>query len=164
MAVVFVDTCPGKLDPGTRAAWAKIDAYPLDHVRQHLVRNGMEESAADESVAELRKFFQLIALGHERLAMASEAVDEAWHTFILFTLDYSRFCEHVFGRFIHHNPFIPGEARDPRGASVRFRQAYTQAFGEPPATWRQPARCDPDCEGCSGTIDRPAAVQSTSTS
>src|SRR5690348_8802846 len=105
MAIAAVETHPGPLQSSPPAAWAKIDAYPLDHVRQQLVQKGMDEGVADESVAELRKFFKLIALGYDSLGMASDVVDEAWHTFILFTLDYSRFCDEVFGRFIHHHPF-----------------------------------------------------------
>jgi hypothetical protein len=31
-------------------------------------------------------------------------VDEMWHTFILFTKDYSDFCDSYFGFYIHHQP------------------------------------------------------------
>lgn len=31
-------------------------------------------------------------------------IDDMWHTFILFTIDYMRFCEEYFGEFIHHLP------------------------------------------------------------
>jgi hypothetical protein len=31
-------------------------------------------------------------------------VDLMWHTFILFTHDYSDFCENYFGTFVHHVP------------------------------------------------------------
>jgi hypothetical protein len=37
-------------------------------------------------------------------------VDDAWHTFILFTRDYADYCDRRFGRFIHHEPT---EAKDP---------------------------------------------------
>lgn len=30
--------------------------------------------------------------------------DKFWHEFILFTAEYSAFCERHFGRFIHHQP------------------------------------------------------------
>ncbi len=32
------------------------------------------------------------------------AVDEMWHTFILRTEDYDRFCAKYLGRFLHHRP------------------------------------------------------------
>src|SRR5690242_5537724 len=39
-------------------------------------------------------------------------LDEMWHTFILFTLDYSRYCEEHFGFYIHHAP--TGQAEQAR--------------------------------------------------
>lgn len=36
-------------------------------------------------------------------------IDEVWHTFILYTNDYSKFCWHYFGHFIHHQPTTPDE-------------------------------------------------------
>ena len=33
-------------------------------------------------------------------------VDEMWHEFILFTKDYSDFCQHYFGEYLHHLPNI----------------------------------------------------------
>lgn len=33
-------------------------------------------------------------------------LDEMWHTFILFTKDYKRFCMDYFGFFIHHTPSL----------------------------------------------------------
>lgn len=31
-------------------------------------------------------------------------LDEMWHNFILFTIDYKEFCNDYFGFFIHHQP------------------------------------------------------------
>lgn len=31
-------------------------------------------------------------------------IDEMWHTFILHTQEYSRFCHEYFGYYIHHRP------------------------------------------------------------
>ena len=38
------------------------------------------------------------------VSMPSQAVDNAWHEFILFTRNYNRFCRKAFGRFLHHTP------------------------------------------------------------
>lgn len=34
----------------------------------------------------------------------SEKVDAGWHTFILYTQDYAKFCDNIAGGFIHHEP------------------------------------------------------------
>ena len=40
-------------------------------------------------------------------------LDEMWHTFILFSLDYEAFCYTHFGRYIHHQPAadLPSRSR-----------------------------------------------------
>lgn len=59
-----------------------------------------------ESVIEgLREYFQVSLLAKRKaLAMPSQAVDVAWHEFILFTREYHRFCHQALGRFLHHTP------------------------------------------------------------
>ena len=51
--------------------------------------------------AELEEF---LAEASDLARSPTRAVDEAWHTFILHTLDYAAYCEKRFGRFIHHVP------------------------------------------------------------
>ena len=58
-----------------------------------------------EVFAGLRDYFQLCRMaGRRMVAMPSQAVDDAWHEFILFTRYYGRFCRGAFGRFLHHTP------------------------------------------------------------
>lgn len=53
----------------------------------------------------LRDYFHLCRkAGNRLLAMPSQAVDVAWHEFILFTRNYQVFCQHALGRFLHHTP------------------------------------------------------------
>jgi len=57
----------------------------------------------------LKHFFKIwMASGRFKstiVAMPSQVVDIAWHEFILHTKDYHNFCDHVFGRYFHHNTF-----------------------------------------------------------
>lgn len=53
----------------------------------------------------LREYFHLCRVaGNTMVSMPSQAVDEAWHAFILFTRQYEEFCQQAFGRFLHHTP------------------------------------------------------------
>jgi hypothetical protein len=57
----------------------------------------------------LREFFLACLAARQRrrgepLGMPSKAVDEAWHAFILMTREYTSFCVHAFGRYLHHTP------------------------------------------------------------
>jgi hypothetical protein len=70
------------------------------------------------------------------------AIDEMWHTFVLFTVDYARFCEERIGRFIHHTPATRTERdadrelwrTDPATAQARWeareRAQYELVFRE----------------------------------
>lgn len=54
----------------------------------------------------LREYFYCVlkARGKGMLSMPSQAVDEAWHAFILSTKSYASFCQRAFGKFLHHHP------------------------------------------------------------
>jgi uncharacterized membrane protein YgcG len=38
------------------------------------------------------------------VGMPSKAVDQAWHEFILMSRQYTEFCRHAFGCYLHHSP------------------------------------------------------------
>lgn len=65
----------------------------------------------------LREFFALAQKARGRMvAMPSQAVDVAWHEFILNTRAYQAFCREGLGRFLHHTPAeamaTPTQAQD----------------------------------------------------
>lgn len=70
----------------------------------------------------LKQYFLLSQKTSEVLAMPSQAVDELWHEFILYTKTYQQFCQKAFGRFLHHHP-----------ASQLNQQSQRQAIRR---TWR----------------------------
>ena len=56
------------------------------------------------------------------MSMPSQAVDVAWHEFILFTRKYEYFCGKALGRFLHHPP---AEAmRSPTSAQAGIKTAW----------------------------------------
>jgi hypothetical protein len=53
----------------------------------------------------LRQFFLAYhKSGYQPIAMPSQVVDDLWHEFILYTKNYSTFCQQAFGRYMHHTP------------------------------------------------------------
>lgn len=71
-----------------------IDKYP------HL-----DEMAASQVIAGLKEYFHLCNIANRKMvSMPSQAVDVAWHEFILFTKQYEHFCQKALGRFLHHTP------------------------------------------------------------
>ncbi len=96
----------------------------LDEAQRRLVFDG------------LREYFHLCrAAKKQMVAMPSQAVDDAWHEFILFTRQYQRFCANGFGRFLHHTPAeamrTPTQAQD--GIKRAWRLACQRAGIDPKA-------------------------------
>ena len=66
------------------------------------------------SVVTKQKSSQVLSVG-----MPSKIVDQAWHEFILFTKQYSDFCEVALGRFLHHTPSSEMANADDMNRSMR---------------------------------------------
>lgn len=55
----------------------------------------------------LRQFFlAYLQSGRKFVSMPSQAVDDLWHEFILYTRAYDAFCRQAFGGFLHHTPAV----------------------------------------------------------
>lgn len=68
----------------------------------------------------LRQFFiAYLMSGKEYVSMPSQAVDELWHEFILYTRDYQSFCRRAFGGFLHHTPAIALSTGSKSNAGLR---------------------------------------------
>lgn len=53
----------------------------------------------------LRQFYIAYLLsGCRFVSMPSQAADDLWHEWILYTKMYANFCRKAFGRFLHHTP------------------------------------------------------------
>lgn len=73
-------------------------------------------------------------------------IDEAWHTFIIYTEDYANFCQSYFGSFIHHRPHRPGEKHGNEGA-VNCQKLARKIFGKNLSpNWGKPENVA--CEDC----------------
>lgn len=81
------------------------------------VRPGLTRVQEDLVFDALREWFHVCRLaGQHFVSMPSQVVDDAWHTFILFTRSYGEFCRRGLGRFLHHTPAeamsAPTQAQD----------------------------------------------------
>lgn len=126
---------------------------------------------AERHFFELRRFLAMCAINEGPAYGMRGQIDEAWHTFIMFTRNYAEFCQVVGGRFLHHQPNIGSESRpDSADAYHRFLVDYEHIFSEPaPADlWPRPFRSaslDANCGGCNscGSDESPANKLSETT-
>ncbi len=87
----------------------------------------------------LRQFFlAYLHSGGDFVSMPSQAADDLWHEFILYTRHYEAFCRQAFGGFLHHTPAVVlGE--DKRG-NAGLRRCWWYACKEENIDPREPTR------------------------
>lgn len=95
----------------------------FDKLRRQRPDIGPEHRPAIEVA--LRDFFAAYLLGGRKpVSMPSQAADELWHAFILYTRHYDAFCRQGFGRFLHHTPAVVLTRHHDR--NVGLRRVWTQ--------------------------------------
>jgi len=127
---------------GRQRQAAYIERYPYQRFldkRLAARRPELSPEQRTEVLAGLHDYFQLCRRARRRMvAMPSQAVDDAWHEFILFTRQYDKFCRHAFGRFLHHTP---AEAMSsPTQASDGIRRAWRLACAQEKIDPKKPER------------------------
>jgi hypothetical protein len=83
-----------------------LDYHNPQVIHRFTSRYAMAFDDAAEIFEETKKWLWLAShSGRPRLSVTPHvvAIDEMWHNFICFTVEYARYCER-FGRFLHHFP------------------------------------------------------------
>ena len=121
---------------------AFIENYPYQGFLDRRLAGRRPELSAEqraEVLSCLVDYFQICrTAGRNMVAMPSQAVDDAWHEFILFTRYYERFCKQAFGRFLHHTP--TEAMSSPTTASNGLKRAWRLACQRENINHRHPER------------------------
>jgi len=122
--------------PLTDAQWTalqRLQDYDLSPVRARLLKHAVRPAErVDDANFEFRRFLGLVVLGYDRkLAVPGAAVDEVWHTCLLFTRLYADLCGQTVGHFVHHEPLMGETGDDARllEGERMFEQAYRRVYG-----------------------------------
>lgn len=85
---------------------SKLDNWEMPFVEEKLIENGHStKENVMEHILWYKQFMSFKVLRPEiRCGMFSDIIDGVWHQHILFTQDYAKFCNAIFGKFIHHVP------------------------------------------------------------
>lgn len=73
---------------------------------------------ADRGVGQMLAFLAACDYADRPLS-PSPLVDDFWHAFLLHTKAYAEFCEHRFGRFLHHQPGFLDKEEHGGGKTLR---------------------------------------------
>lgn len=108
------------------------------------VKLGLSHEKAEELFIDMKQFLFLCGT-RPGICSPTDAIDAAWHEFILYTQDYAAFCDDMFGRFIHHVPpiYLSDEKRT-KGKTWRTYQVAQGIFGELSSNWEVPEHMRPN--------------------
>lgn len=113
--------------------------------RQRIVEDDLGGQAL---FLEVKRYLALSALARDqRFPMISSRVDQAWHEFVLFTLQYTQYCSRYLGMFMHHapreSPVIEGVPSEGSSGALNFIQSYEKQFGPIPEVWSDEVHLKP---------------------
>lgn len=116
----------------------------LDLVIKRLIEvDGWKEQHVLAACQQYRRYlFLLYKYSPAYTLPPSRDIDEIWHAHILHTQAYTKFCEQLFGRFMHHHPHHGerGELSEDilQALFINTKKFYSQEFGEELLDVRQP--------------------------
>jgi hypothetical protein len=116
-----------------KAALAEIASLDLSMVRKKVMAlEGWNERIADYSELRYRRFLCMHLMDRTLPLVPPQDIDAWWHQHILFTREYARDCQRLFGGFLHHSPAsdADGEAEMLMQGYVKTARFYSEAFGE----------------------------------
>jgi hypothetical protein len=110
--------------------------FEAPYLVEKLLKDHVVDSAEEANAlfTEVKRYLVLNQIDRTKAwKMYSLRVDEVWHQFVLFTVEYSSFCDKYFGHYAHHAPSNapdPGFGhRAPEATFAEFADRYLEMFG-----------------------------------
>jgi hypothetical protein len=116
----------------------RILSYSNEKVIEAFCKNySVSTKEAEDIFLQLMKWFLFCTdsrtENYRNIDDATLIIDEMWHTFILFTPDYFKFCEEHFGYYVHHMPSTNEMLKEQRKQTIeqvetRKRKQYELVY------------------------------------
>ena len=104
---------------------------------------------------EFKRYMALVASNPGTIYGMCGPIDNLWHTFLTFTLQYQEFSQVTAQRFIHHFPNEhegdKGDSKERKQHYELFSRDYIETYGEEPPKhlWPYAMDTNPEALGCS---------------
>jgi hypothetical protein len=145
--VIYMDRRFDTAERPAKALYKQMRGYQNDLMINKL-QSDMKLSPvnAADLFEDVKRFIALCATTPDPLGL-SRKIDQAWHTFILLTKDYAKFCDKYCGRYIHHTPSDPfGVGKDYLAERRKTYDLAHAMFGPLSSNWNDsPAGCTHNC-------------------
>lgn len=133
-----VSSVTSTLAARAEVALAEIASLDLVMVRRKVVApRGWGDRIADYSELRYRRFLCMHLMHPPMRLVPAEDIDVWWHQHILFTYEYARDCQRLFGEFLHHQPVSEADGEDAdrqaemlTAAYLATARFYSVVFGE----------------------------------
>jgi hypothetical protein len=109
----------------------------IKRLKKNFPFNSMTSKDVGICIDEFKKFIAIMMIGKKEkkgVAMTSNVIDEIWHEFVLFTLDYHEFSSMLGLEYIHHTPNTKTFSFG-RDAAEFFFETYKKYFGDLHPIW-----------------------------
>jgi len=135
----LVDLVKVPVVPNQRQALEVLDNWDFTKeakkVRYNLIELGHDptDTFIARGIGALRRYHAIALLDPLNGHAISDILDSFWHTQILFTNPYARFCDAVLGHFMHHYPLDHDDLRAVRGVRSLYDytiEVHNKLFGE----------------------------------
>ena len=131
-----------KLPSSTVKTLEKLWAYNIPEgvitrLKKRFPFNAMTSKDVGICIDEFKKFVAIMLIGKKDkkgVAMTSNVIDEIWHEFVLFTIDYHEFSAMLSLEYIHHTPNTKTFSFG-RDAAEFFFETYRKYFGDLHPIW-----------------------------
>jgi hypothetical protein len=126
----------GKIPKAVQARLEWLDKYDWSMIeRQYWHEFGASLNDARNAIVKFKKFFAMIGTVKFHV-VPTKTIDRIWHFAILDTQFYSRLCQGVHGKFIHHRPFDGSKAHqelivtNKQKTADTFKRYYGEEYDE----------------------------------
>lgn len=117
---------------------AAIEALDLEPIKFKAMRSddgyGWSKQHADGTAIAYKRYLTLVAKYPDVTLAPDQDTDRFWHMHILDTMKYAADCDAIFGRFIHHFPYLglrgEDDARALDTAFATMQKLLAEEFGE----------------------------------
>ena len=118
-----------------------------------------DEAESRECFEDLKKFLYMAVMADKPVA-PTEKLDEMWHNFILYTMDYDEFCRTRLGIFVHHRPRRRDDPKSTRNMRQETLDFALELFGALPTNFKythaEMFKASNDCVSRSAAAGGPA--------
>lgn len=128
----------------------KIDDLDLEPIKFKMVKEkGWTIENVDRVEPLYKGFLFFNAVDPDSIHVPTEEIDEMWHNHVLDTRKYMADCHEIFGRYLHHYPYLgmrdEADAKRLADGFARTREKFATVLG------LDIVKANADCGGCGGS-------------